>query len=172
MEQGYVQVYTGNGKGKTTAAIGQAIRAAGHGMRTFVGQFMKGQAYGELLALENCPLIEIEQYGDSQCLHRNEVTPEHARQARKGLEHARGKMDSGVFDIIILDEINVTLWFGILDIDDVLGFLDQRPGNVELLLTGRYAPAEILARADLITEMVEIKHYFANGILARDGIER
>lgn len=172
MERGYIQVYTGNGKGKTTAAIGQAVRAAGHGMRTYVGQFMKGQVYGELLALENHPLIEIEQYGDARCLRRDEVTSEHTRQARQGLKRAGQKMGSGVFDLVILDEINVTLWFGILDIDEVLGFLDQRPGAVELVLTGRYAPEAILARADLVTEMVEVKHYFAKGIQARTGIER
>ena len=172
MERGYIQVYTGNGKGKTTAAIGQAVRAAGHGMHTYVGQFMKGQVYGELLALENHPLIEIEQYGDAHCLRKEEVTSEHSRQARRGLKRAGEKMASGMFDIVILDEINVTLWFEILDIDEVLDFLDRRPDTVELILTGRYAPEAILARADLATEMKETKHYFANGILARDGIER
>ncbi|MCD4749464.1 MAG: cob(I)yrinic acid a,c-diamide adenosyltransferase [Thermoanaerobaculales bacterium] len=172
MERGYIQVYTGNGKGKTTAAIGQAIRAAGHGMHTYIGQFMKGQVYGELLALENHPLIEIEQYGDARCLRKEEVTSEHTRQARQGLKRAEEKMANGVFDIVILDEINVTLWFGILDIDEVLDFLDRRPVNVELILTGRYAPEAILERADLVTEMAEVIHYFANGILARDGIER
>jgi len=172
MERGFVQVYTGNGKGKTTAAFGQAVRAAGHGMRTYVGQFMKGQVYGEVLALRDHPLIEVEQYGDARCVRRDEVTPEHTRQARQGLERAGEKMGSGVFDIVILDEINVTLWFGILDVDEVLEFLDQRPGNVEIVLTGRYAPEAILARADLVTEMTEVKHYFQRGIQARTGIER
>jgi len=172
MKRGYVQVYTGNGKGKTTAAIGQAVRAAGHGMRTYIGQFMKGCVYGESLALANNALIEIEQYGDSRCIRKDEVTHEHTRQARRGLKRATEKMLSRTFDIVVLDEINVTLWFEILNIDEVLGFLARRPDHVELLLTGRYAPEEILARADLVSEIMEIKHYFRHGVLARDGIER
>ena len=172
MERGFVQVYTGNGKGKTTAAFGLALRAAGHDLRTYIGQFMKGRMYGEVQALRDHPLIEIEQYGDALCLRREEVTAEHAARARRGMERAREKMCSGDFDMVILDEVNVTIWFGMLAVDEVLALLEQRPPGVEVILTGRYAPEEILAKADLVTEMREGKHYFAQGVQARDGIER
>ena len=172
MERGFVQVYTGTGKGKTTAALGLVLRAAGHGLRTYIGQFMKGQMYGELQALRDHPLIEIEQYGDARCVRREEVTHEHVVRARRGLERAREKMCSGRFDIVVLDEVNVTIWFGMLAADEVLVFLEQRPQGVEVILTGRYAPEEVLEKADLVTEMREVKHYLAQGVLARDGIER
>jgi len=172
VDRGFVQVYTGTGKGKTTAAFGLALRAAGHGLRTYIGQFMKGQIYGEVQALQEHSLIEIEQYGYAQCIRREEVTVEHVSRARRGMEHAREKMCNGDFDIVILDEVNVAIWFGLLAVDEVLEFLKERPPAVEVVLTGRYAPAEVLAKADLVTEMREVKHYFAEGVLARDGIER
>lgn len=172
LAKGYVQVYTGDGKGKTTAALGLALRAAGHGMRTYIGQFMKGQTYGELLALRDCPLITIERYGDVRCIRREEVTPDHVAQARRGLERAREAMRSGRYDIVVLDEANVTIWFGLLTIEEVLAFLDQRPDHVEVVLTGRRAPQELIERADLVTEMREVKHYYQQGVAARKGIER
>ncbi len=170
--KGYVQVYTGDGKGKTTAALGLALRASGHGMRTYIGQFMKGQHYGELDALRDHPHITIEQYGDVQCIHREDVTPEHVAQASRGLARAREAMLSDEYDIVVLDEANVSIWFGILDISDVLTFLDEKPERVEVILTGRRAPQELVERADLVTEMREIKHYYEQGVLARKGIER
>lgn len=172
LRRGYVQLYTGDGKGKTTAALGLALRAAGHGMRTYIGQFMKGQPYGELDALRDHPFITIEQYGDPRCIRREEVTPAHIAQAQRGLEKARAAMLSGQYDIVVLDEVNVALWFGLLDLQDVLALLDQRPENVEVVLTGRRAPAELIERADLVTEMREVKHYYQQGVLAREGIER
>ncbi len=172
LPQGYVQLYTGDGKGKTTAALGMALRACGHGMRTYVGQFMKGQSYGELEALRDHPSIKIEQYGDVRCIHRDEVTPDHVAQARRGLERAREAMLSNKYDIVVLDEVNVAIWFGLLTVEEVLEFLDQRPENVELVLTGRRAPRELIERADLVTEMREVKHYYQQGVLARNGIER
>jgi len=168
----FVQIYTGDGKGKTTAAIGLAVRAAGHGMRTYVGQFMKGQIYGELTALKDHPLIVIEQYGDSRCIRREEVTPTHVRQAEDGLKRAENAMLSGNYDIVVLDEINVAVWFGLVPVTGVLDFLKKRPETVEVVLTGRNAPKELLDAADLVTEMREIRHYYTQGILARDGIER
>jgi cob(I)alamin adenosyltransferase len=170
--RGYVQVYTGDGKGKTTAALGLALRAAGHGMRTYVGQFMKGQHYGELEALRDHPLITIEQYGDASCIRREEVTAEHGAQARRGLERARRAMLSGQYHIVVLDEVNVAIWFGLLGVEDVLSVLDERPGEVEVVLTGRRAPPELIERADLVTEMREVKHYYQQGVPAREGIER
>lgn len=171
-EKKYVHLYTGDGKGKTTAAIGLAIRAAGHGMKTYIGQFMKGQSYGELSALKNHPLITIEQYGDPKCIRREDVAQIHIDQARKGLEKVMEAMRSGQYDILVMDEINVTVWFGLLGVQDVIDVLNQRPENLEVILTGRNAPKELIDAADLVTEMKEIKHYYSKGILARDGIER
>jgi len=169
----FIQVYTGDGKGKTTAALGLSIRAAGRGLKTYIGQFMKGQHYGELTALRDNPFITIEQYGDVECIHRNQVTQKHMDQAEQGLIKARDAMLSGQYDMVILDEINVTIWFGLLTVKQVLAFLDQRPQRVEIILTGRYAPQEFIEYADLVSEIKEVKHYYNNqGILARDGIER
>jgi len=172
LSKGYVQVYTGDGKGKTTAALGLAVRAAGHGLRTYVGQFMKGQHYGELDALRGFPAVTVEQYGDVRCIHREEVTPEHAAQARRGLERAREAMLSQRYDIVVLDEVNVTIWFGLLTVEEALAFLDERPDHVEVVLTGRRAPQALIERADLVTEMREVKHYYQQGVAARQGIER
>jgi cob(I)alamin adenosyltransferase len=172
LSRGYVQVYTGDGKGKTSAALGLALRASGHGMRTYIGQFMKGQHYGELEALRDHPLITIEQYGDVHCIRREEVTPEHVSQAHRGLERAREAMLSGQYDLVVLDEVSVAIWFGLLTVEEVLAFLDQRPNHVEVILTGRRAPRELIERADLVTEMQAVKHYYQQGVVARKGIER
>lgn len=172
MEKGYIQVYTGDGKGKTTAALGLALRAAGHGLRTYIGQFMKGWPYGELEALRGFPHITIEQYGNFRCIRREEVTPEDVARARQGLERAREAMLSGQYDIVVLDEVNVAIWFGLLTVEEVLAFLDQRPDGVEVVMTGRRAPQELIDRADLVTEMREVKHYYQAGVPARTGIER
>jgi cob(I)alamin adenosyltransferase len=171
LQAAYVQVYTGDGKGKTTAALGLALRASGHGMRTYIGQFMKGQPSGEVDALRGHPCITLERYGDVRCIRREEVTPEHIAQAHQGLERARQALLSGQYNIVILDEVNVALWFGLLSITDVLSFLDQRPPQIEVILTGRRAPQELLDRADLVTEMREVKHYHERGVMARQGIE-
>ena len=168
---GYVHVYTGDGKGKTTAAIGLAIRAAGHDRRTYIGQFMKGRDYGELTALRHLPQITIRQYGDPKCIRKEEVTATHVAHAEAGLEQARTAMLSGRYDIVVLDEVNVALWFGLLTEAAVLSLLDERPPAVELILTGRRAPRAILDRADLVTEMTEVRHYYSAGVLARKGME-
>jgi len=173
LEKGLVQIYTGDGKGKTTAALGLSIRASGHGLKTYIGQFIKGQHYGELTALRDNSWITIEQYGDIECIHRNQVTQKNIDQAEQGLIKARDAMLSGQYDIVILDEINVAVWFGLLTAKQVLDFLDMRPQSVELILTGRNAPQEFIEYADLVSEIKEVKHYYKNqGILARDGIER
>jgi cob(I)alamin adenosyltransferase len=172
MVNGQVQVYTGDGKGKTTAALGLAIRAAGHGLRTYIGQFMKGQRYGELEALRGHPLITIEQYGGTHCVRREDVDADDVARARQGLARAFEAMLSGRYAIVVLDEVNVALWFGLLAAEEVLAFVDRRPKPVELLLTGRRAPAEVMEKADLVTEMREVKHYYRDGVAARDGIER
>jgi cob(I)alamin adenosyltransferase len=172
LEKGYVQLYTGDGKGKTTAAFGQALRASGHGMHSYIGQFMKGSQYGELDALRNNTHITIEQYGDVDCIRREDVTQEHISQAHNGLIQAQEALLSGLYNVVILDEINVAIWFNLLTVEEVLTFLDQRPENVEVILTGRRAPPQLIERAHLVTEMREVKHYFQQGVVARDGIEK
>ncbi len=169
---GYIQVYTGDGKGKTTAALGLSLRAAGHGLKTYIGQFMKGQHYGELTALRDHPFITIEQYGDMDCVRREDINPKHIDQTRQGLVRAHEAMCSGEYDILILDEINVAIEFGLISVKEVLDMLENRPKNIEVVLTGRYAPQELLDTADLVSEMKEVKHYFRQGVLARNGIER
>jgi cob(I)alamin adenosyltransferase len=171
MKDACIQVYTGDGKGKTTAALGLAVRAAGHGLTTYIGQFMKGRSYGELEALRDHPLVTIEQYGGTRCIHREDVSEEDIAAAKRGLERAREVMLSETPDIVVLDELNVAVWFGLLSVGEVLSLLDERPDSVEVVLTGRRAPAELLERADLVTEMLEVKHYYRRGVQARDGIE-
>lgn len=171
---GYVQVYTGNGKGKTTAALGLALRAAGHGMRTYFGQFLKGQRYGELDAVEKLsPLVRIERFGREGFLHITEgPDDDDIRRAREGLGKCREAMLSGRYDIVVLDEINTAVLLKVLTVEEVLGLLAEKPEGVELVLTGRGAPQAVVDRADLVTEMREIKHYYDKGVKAREGIER
>lgn len=172
--KGYIQVYTGNGKGKTTASIGLAVRAAGHKEKTFIGQFLKGQDYGELHAVKNLsPLITIEQFGRKGFYHvTKDPDKEDIQSARNGLDKCEKAMLSGKYRIIILDEINVTVYFNLLSEKDIHSFLDQKPKDVEIVLTGRYAPDSFIERADLVTEMKEVKHYYEKGIQARKGIEK
>ncbi len=171
---GYIQVYTGNGKGKTTAALGLALRAAGHGSPSFFGQFLKGQRYGELSSVRRLsPLITIRQFGRKGFIHVTEnPADEDIRRARRGLNACLRAMLSGKFRIIVLDELNVALRFRLLSRKDVELLLDRKPADVELVVTGRYAPAWLIRRADLVTEMKDRKHYYARGIRARIGIEK
>lgn len=171
LNQGYIQVYTGDGKGKTTAALGLAVRAAGHGMRTFIGQFMKGQDYGELAALRDHPLITIEQFGKPSFIHVCRATPEDIALAQRGLERAHEVLTGGEYDIVVLDEIDVAVFFELISEDDVLTLIEARPPHVELIITGRRAPQAVIDRADLVTEMREVKHYYQQGVIARKGIE-
>jgi cob(I)alamin adenosyltransferase len=140
-------------------------------MRTYIGQFMKGRYYGELGALRDHPCVTIEQYGDERCIRREEVTPEHVAAAQAGLERARRAMLSAEYDVVVLDEVCVAIWFGLLAVEEVLAVVEQRPEAVELVLTGRRAPQELMVRADLVTEMCEVKHYYRQGVAARAGIE-
>ncbi len=172
LNKGYIHIYTGNGKGKTTAALGLAIRAAGYGMKTYIGQFMKGQHYGELTALRDHPCITIEQYGDAECVHREEITQKHIEGAQQGLKRVREIMLSNQYDIIILDEINVAVWFDLIATHQVLELLNNRPKQVEIILTGRRAPKALIEIADVVSEVKEVKHYYHRGINARTGIER
>lgn len=167
---GYVHVYTGEGKGKTSAAMGLALRALGHQRRVFVGQFMKIGSVGEIAALSVFSHIDVEQYGQGGWV-ADEPGAGHQRCARAGFARSLDVLTSGRYDVVILDEIDVALSFGLLTLDDCLALLDHRPPDVELVFTGRDAPPEITDRADLVTEMHEVKHYFRRGVRARAGIE-
>ncbi|MFW6205717.1 MAG: cob(I)yrinic acid a,c-diamide adenosyltransferase [Gemmatimonadota bacterium] len=173
MKKGYIQVYTGSGKGKTTAALGQAVRAAGAGLRTFVVQLMKEYPYSELEGL--APLadrITIEQYGGDAFVYRGELPDaEEKAKAARALERAVEVMEEGDYDVVVLDEACVAIYFQLVTVADVLAVLDAKPDGVELVLTGRYCPDEIVKRADLVTEMTEVKHYYQQGVTARKGFE-
>jgi cob(I)alamin adenosyltransferase len=172
--RGYTHVYTGSGKGKTTAALGLALRAAGHGLRVLMVQFLKGSdPTGEKRALEEfLPAIRILARGRGGVLDPSDLLPEDRILATEALEEARREIISGAWDVVVLDEVNSACYLGLLDVPDILGIMDARPGGVELILTGRGAPEEVLEKADLVTEMKEIKHYFHRGVTAREGIER
>lgn len=170
MKKGYIQIYTGNGKGKTTAALGLAFRAMGRGMRVYMGQFMKGQKYGELESAKRfSDLLKIEQFGKDTFVHT--ATEDDRRMAERGFERIKEAMREG-YEIVIADEIITAVYFGLLKEEDVLEMMRKKPQGVELILTGRYATDRMIELADLVTEMKEVKHYFQRGILARDGIER
>lgn len=172
MRIGTVQVYTGDGKGKTTAALGQALRAAGHRQRVIIIQFMKGQInYGELRAVENVPGLKIEQYGLPTFVERGNPSAEDMEWARKAMERVKEVIQGAGYDMVVLDEINVAVEYGLVGLDDVLGIIKAKPSEMELVFTGRYAAKEIIELADLVTEMKEIKHHYQKGIQAREGIE-
>ena len=171
--KGYIQIYTGNGKGKTTAAIGQAVRAAGFGLKTYIVQFMKEFPYSELNSLRYLKdWITIEQFGGDDFVYKKQLPgKEEISKAKKGLNSAKEKMLSGEYNLIILDEINVAIYFKLFTIEEVITFIKQKSEKIELILTGRYCPDEILKLADLVTEMKEVKHYYQEGITSRKGIE-
>ncbi|MCR4403550.1 MAG: cob(I)yrinic acid a,c-diamide adenosyltransferase [Firmicutes bacterium] len=189
---GFVQVYTGDGKGKTTAALGLALRAAGHRFRVVIIQFAKGASYtGELFALERLyPEVRVFQFGRDcrrasavrqgledcagclECfLQEGEVTPEDRILAKKGLAMAQDVASRGLADILILDEISIAIRLGLVELEEVLRLVDGRSQGMELVLTGRGMPEEVLARADLVTEMRLVKHPFEKGVSARRGVE-
>jgi len=173
-KKGLIQVYTGNGKGKTTAALGLCFRAAGHGYRSYVIQFMKGQiVYGELNSAKMTNgLISIEQMGRPDFVSKENPERIDIEMAQEALRLAEKVIKSNEYDIVVLDEVNVAADFKLIDIDEVLRILREKPENVEVVLTGRYAPQEFLDIADLVSEVREVKHYYTRGIDARDGIER
>jgi cob(I)alamin adenosyltransferase len=173
--RGCLQVYTGDGKGKTTAAFGLALRAVGRGLKVFIGQFMKGSEYGELSgAALSGGLIQVEQFGSSTCITMLEKPAEvDVELAHRGLERAREILTSGDYPIVVLDEVNVAVYFRLISEAELLDLVQSRPPQVELVCTGRYAPASLVERADLVTEMKAVKHpYGTLELAARDGIER
>ena len=173
LKQGFVQIYTGNGKGKSTAAIGQAVRAAGFGLKTYIAQFMKEYPYNELISLKHLSeWIMIEQFCGDEFVYKKELPgQEELDKAKRGLESAREKILSSDFDIIILDEAIVAIYFKLIRTEELIEFIKIKPVGVELILTGRYCPEELIELADLVTEMKEVKHYYQKGITSRRGIE-
>ena len=171
-DRGLVIVITGNGKGKTTAAFGQAMRAIGQGYNVFVLQFMKGRKYGEFLAAKKyLPNLTIRMSGLDSFVMRDNPAAIDIELAQKGLDVARKAIMSGKYDMVILDEINVALDFKLIDLKDVIKLLKNKPPAINLILTGRYAPAEIIKLADTVSEVKEIKHHYNAGIKDRAGIE-
>jgi cob(I)alamin adenosyltransferase len=173
LNKGYVQIYTGNGKGKTTAALGQALRAAGSGLKTFIAMFMKDFSYGEIKSIKHLSdWIRVEQYGNDTFVISKQLPDEKdLRAAQQALKQTREAMLSAKYDMVIMDEVCVAIHFGLLKTANVLSLLEEKPEPVELILTGRYCPPELIEKADLVTEMQEIKHYYQKGVLVRKGIE-
>ncbi len=170
--QGLVQIFTGDGKGKTTAALGTAVRALGHGMKVFVAVFMKGNyPYGEWEALSKFPNATVERFGFLEFTDPHNVKPEEREQAQQALASARKAMLSGEYDLVILDEVNVASAWDLVSLDAVVDLILERPAHVELILTGRRADKRLMEVADLVTECVKIKHPYDKGTMAREGIE-
>jgi cob(I)alamin adenosyltransferase len=172
LTKGTVQVYTGDGKGKTTAALGLALRACGHDFKVLMIQFMKGSTnYGEVMISDKVPGFKLVQSGLPTFVEKDNPSEEDLRLAREGMQLAAKAVEQASCDILILDEVNVAVDYGLVSVKDVLDLIGKRPPTMEVILTGRYAPEEFLEVADLVTEMKEIKHHFAGGLQMREGIE-
>lgn len=172
LRKGLVQVYTGNGKGKTSAAFGSALRAVGRGLKVYVIQFIKGGFdYGELHIVEQLPNFRIKAFGRGRFVTEMPPEDEDFELAKEALQLAQDVVNSGENDIVILDEINIALSLRLISVEDVISLIRNKPTHVELILTGRNAPPEIVTIADLVTEMKEIKHPYSQGVPPRKGIE-
>ena len=170
--EGLVQVFTGNGKGKTTAALRTILRTLGHGRKVYIVFFMKGDyPYGEFSTLPKLPNVDLATFGFRHFIDPKNIKPEEIEQAELALAAARKAMLSGNYDRVILDEVNVALFYKLIKVEEVILLINDKPPNIELILTGRYADSRIIEIANLVTEMVKIKHPYDNGIRARKGIE-
>jgi cob(I)alamin adenosyltransferase len=171
MDRGYVQVYTGDGKGKTTAALGLALRAAGAGLKVYIGQFLKKGGYSELKALERfSDVIAIKQFGTGKYII-GQPKPEDIEAGKICLTAIKEAMLSNKYDVIVMEEAGVAEKFGIIGAEDILDMIRQKPESVELIITGRGVSQAVMDAADLVTEMKEVKHYYQKGVMARKGIE-
>ncbi len=170
MNKGYIHVYTGDGKGKTTAALGLSIRAAGAGLKVFFAQFIKGKIYSEIEIINEISNITLKQYG-LNCFIEKEPTYEDIVAAKKGLKEVVRIINQGEYDLIVLDEVNIALYYELFSVEELITVLKNKPDTIEIVLTGRKAPDEIIEIADFVTDMVELKHYYDKGIEARKGIE-
>ncbi|KPV65125.1 MAG: cob(I)alamin adenolsyltransferase/cobinamide ATP-dependent adenolsyltransferase [Candidatus Bathyarchaeota archaeon BA1] len=172
LRRGLVQVYTGDGKGKSSAAFGLALRAIGRGLKVYVIQFIKGGFdYGELHVVERIPNLKLRAFGRGRFVTESPPTEEDVKLARDALNLAKEVVNGGEYDIVILDEVNVALSLQLIGVNEVIHLIENRPKHVELILTGRYAPPEIIEIADLVTEMREVKHPYTRGMQPRKGIE-
>jgi cob(I)alamin adenosyltransferase len=173
LEKGYIHIYTGNGKGKTSAALGLAFRAAGSGLKSMIIQFMKGLHSGEIDAAARMGgLITVERCGSERfCRPDDGSFEEHKEHAMRGYALAREALAGGTYPIVVLDEIVTAARFKLVSDEEIIALMDAKPGPVELVLTGRGASDAIISRADLVTEMREIKHYYQRGAAPRKGIE-
>lgn len=166
-----VQVYTGNGKGKTTAAFGLAIRAVGAGKNVYIAQFVKGMKYSELNSLGKIDNIKIKQYG-LNCFINGKPNETDIKAARKGLKEVAEILKSGKYDLVIMDEANIAVYYELFKVEELIEVIENRRSDVEVVITGRYASEKIIEKADLVTEMREIKHYYKQNVSARIGIEK
>jgi len=167
-----LEVYTGDGKGKTTAAFGLALRATGHGWKVLIIQFMKGSPdYGEITAAKGVKGLTVVQTGLRTFVEKGNPSAEDLAAAARGLALAREALSSGRYRLIVLDEINVAVDYGLLRLDDALGLIDACPEDVELVFTGRGAKRAVLERADLVSEVREVKHPYQKGFVNRVGID-
>jgi cob(I)alamin adenosyltransferase len=172
LEKGLVQVYTGNGKGKTSAAFGLSLRAIGRELKVYIIQFIKGGFdYGELYIIDKLPNLELKAFGRGKFVTEKPPEKEDIKFAEEALQLSREVVESGEYDVVILDEVNVALNLKLIKLDTILELIKSKPKHVELVLTGRYAPNEIIEAADLVTEMREVKHPYNKGFQARKGIE-
>ncbi|MBN1288716.1 MAG: cob(I)yrinic acid a,c-diamide adenosyltransferase [Actinobacteria bacterium] len=171
MKKGRVQVYTGDGKGKTSAALGLAVRAALSGLSVIIVQFLKGRESAELGLEERFDNLKIDQFGSGEFIVSGKPAENDLKLAGEGLKAAREALAGEEYDVVVLDEINTAVDLGILDLGEVLRLVDERPEGVELILTGRGAPREFIQMADLVTEMKNVRHYFDRGVPPRKGIE-
>ena len=167
----YIQIYTGNGKGKTTAAFGLALRAVGAGKKVYFAQFVKGKTYSEIEAVNHfLPDVTIKQYGLG-CFIIKQPTSDDVQAAHTGLDEVSGIMASGDYDLVILDEANIAVFYKLFSVEALIEAIQKRHPKTEIVVTGRYAAPELIELADLVTEMTEIKHYYTHGVEARKGIE-
>jgi cob(I)alamin adenosyltransferase len=172
LERGLVQVYTGNGKGKTSAAFGLALRATGRGLKVYIIQFIKGGFdYGELYTVDKLPNLTLKAFGRGEFITAKPPDKEDVRLAEQALQLAKQTVKSGKYDVIILDEVNVALTLKLIDLEEVLKLIQTKPKHVELVLTGRNAPVQVIDASDYVTEMREVKHPYSKGYQSRKGIE-
>jgi len=169
---GMIQIYTGNGKGKTTAALGLALRALGAGKNICVIQFLKTENTCEFKCIKkNLPMIKIKCFGSGKFINKNNISQKEKGIARKAFLETKKAFESNKYDLLVLDELNLAIYFRLIELNEIIGLLENKPKKLEVVITGRYAPKELLKKADLVTEMKEKKHYFKKGIKARKGIE-
>ena len=172
LSKGLVEIFTGSGKGKTSAALGVMLRAAGQGLRSHIIYFLKGDyPYGERKMFALLPNVTFESFGHEHFVNPAQIKPEEREQARQGLEAARRALASSDYDLVVLDEINIAVAWKLIGVEEVLQLIEDKPQNMELILTGRHADQRLIERADLVTDMVEVKHPFHKGIKARRGID-